>query len=360
MALIYVAINKINGNRYIGVTTTSLYRRAYMHKWHARKHATNGLLHAAMRKYGEDEFEFSVLLDDLPNDDAMRIERAIIAELRPEYNIAEGGYGALGVKWSDGRRKTMTEALKAAWTQERRDAIEEKFGTKEKNRIKRERVRLGLIRRRPRRSVVHVGSGDVYSTIQDAAKAHDLCAVTVKHSCVVGTITRAGAFAFADEGRDAASEIGKRVIMQNERRLAASRARMRPVIRLNDGATYPSVKYAARMNDVTAMSIVQSCQSGAIIHGELVFAYASEGAPLANKHDKSPEQRTKQRDGQIRGLSRSWAAARKRVVCLDTNQEFDSISAAAKCAGTTAALVSAAIYRGGRASGRRFAFVGGA
>lgn len=58
--VIYCATNIINDKRYIGQTIRSVKRRTQEHKWYA----SNGSelpIHRAIRKYGEDNFEWSVI-----------------------------------------------------------------------------------------------------------------------------------------------------------------------------------------------------------------------------------------------------------------------------------------------------------
>jgi hypothetical protein len=59
--IIYIAKNKVNGKCYVGQTTKGLNRRRRDHIWDA-KNGAKFIFHYAIKKYGEDAFEFYRLL----------------------------------------------------------------------------------------------------------------------------------------------------------------------------------------------------------------------------------------------------------------------------------------------------------
>lgn len=92
MALIYQATNRLNGKRYIGVTRKKLARRQNGHKQKAAAGAISRF-HAAIRKYGWNAFEWSVLAEYETWQEAVVAEVEFIAERKPEYNVLPGGEG---------------------------------------------------------------------------------------------------------------------------------------------------------------------------------------------------------------------------------------------------------------------------
>lgn len=92
-ALVYQATNIVNGKRYIGFTSRTLAAREWEHRAYARK-GGGYMLQRAMRKYGGDNFTFSVLGDfDGDVELAKLYEIEAIAKYKPEYNILSGGEG---------------------------------------------------------------------------------------------------------------------------------------------------------------------------------------------------------------------------------------------------------------------------
>jgi group I intron endonuclease len=103
MPIVYLATNTVNGHRYVGKTVGSLANRRSNHIY--RANCGQGYrLHAALRKYGPDAFEWSVVATFETERQAYDAEVAWIAELRPEYNVTAGGEGATGLTLSEDAR----------------------------------------------------------------------------------------------------------------------------------------------------------------------------------------------------------------------------------------------------------------
>jgi group I intron endonuclease len=108
-AFVYLATNRINGKRYVGVTGKTLDRRRSQHEWEA----SHGKLkcryfHFALQKYGFSNFEWRVLLHCHDYADGLQEEIRLISEIKPEYNLTDGGQGGLGRKISDEARAKMS------------------------------------------------------------------------------------------------------------------------------------------------------------------------------------------------------------------------------------------------------------
>lgn len=103
MGLIYIATNQINGKFYVGKTTKTLEHRrqghANMARWNSQTY-----FHRAIRKYGFNQFKFSVLEICGCEEALSKRERFWIAELKAQkcgYNLTEGGEGSSGRKLSE-------------------------------------------------------------------------------------------------------------------------------------------------------------------------------------------------------------------------------------------------------------------
>jgi len=92
---IYIITNMINGKKYIGLTN-SLTKR-----WNKHKNAkgSSPALHAAIKKYGVDKFDFVNYAIAFGSDSAKFIEKMLIAEYNTQaphgYNLTAGGDGTL-------------------------------------------------------------------------------------------------------------------------------------------------------------------------------------------------------------------------------------------------------------------------
>lgn len=92
--IIYCATNKVNGKSYVGMTKTTLEQRRNSHHTSART-GSKLYFHNAIRKYGEENFEWRVIAY-CPDESQMRhLESLLIRYYKYEgcYNIADGGAG---------------------------------------------------------------------------------------------------------------------------------------------------------------------------------------------------------------------------------------------------------------------------
>lgn len=106
---IYTISNKIDGKQYIGISS-NLKRR-----WKDHKNADGWCvaLHNAIKKYGENSFNFSHIADAFDWESACYIEKSLIKELNTKapngYNLTNGGDGTLGFKHSKEECKRRSE-----------------------------------------------------------------------------------------------------------------------------------------------------------------------------------------------------------------------------------------------------------
>lgn len=95
--IIYQAKNKINGKKYIGQTIRSFVQRKYEHIA-ASKNGCKNYFHSAIRKYGKENFEWTILEENVLNKKRLdEIEIFYIGyfdTLAPNgYNLTIGGSG---------------------------------------------------------------------------------------------------------------------------------------------------------------------------------------------------------------------------------------------------------------------------
>lgn len=95
--VVYRVRNLIDGKHYVGVTRRGLGRREHEHRYSARKADSNSLLHRAMRKYGEENFAFEIVMDfDGDYARAMLYEAELVEKEKPAYNLVPGGLNKVG------------------------------------------------------------------------------------------------------------------------------------------------------------------------------------------------------------------------------------------------------------------------
>ena len=193
--IVYIAVNKINGHRYVGLTRLTLEKRRERHISHAA-HGRSQHFYRAIRKYGADAFEFSEIARCPTYKEACQEERRQIASLNPEYNKTAGGEGVVGHRHSAETRKKMSVAKqgKGPWGKGQcPDYIREKLSIAAKNR--RGRIKLTGDRREAvlamakranaarRRGVVCLTDGKSYISTTEAAAAYSITTGTVANLC---------------------------------------------------------------------------------------------------------------------------------------------------------------------------------
>lgn len=109
---VYVHTNKINGKRYVGVTS----KAKPEHRWNSgRGYKENSHFYSAVEKYGWDQFEHTILFDNLTEDEAKDTEKRLISEWNTQdpshgYNMTSGGDGTPGCHPSDETRAKLSNA----------------------------------------------------------------------------------------------------------------------------------------------------------------------------------------------------------------------------------------------------------
>lgn len=256
--VVYMATNKINGKRYIGASVKGLKSRRGAHL----KKAFSGergcpRFYNAIRKYGPSSFRWTVLKSFKNKSTAFEYERYIIRELRPEYNVSEGGLGPLGVKaWN--RVKVM--CLETGVVYESMDAAGRDIG---------------------------VSSGDICNVCKGNKRRH-----TIKgfHFIVFERpLSEQERMSLIDQKKLKMVEDRKRVSVLKERlnpvqdgvdvlgrSAAGPMSNARKVVCLDDGRRFDSASAAAKYYGASPSPIIELClgQRGRKTVRGLRFAYA--------------------------------------------------------------------------------------
>lgn len=116
----YMITNSVNGKRYIGMTKFQLEQRWKAHCYGSIKGVQTSLARA-IRKYGKEHFCLKILYEAVNRQELSMVEKAMIAQYSPEYNITYGGdegiRDASKVYWSKpGTREHASKVHKKIWS----------------------------------------------------------------------------------------------------------------------------------------------------------------------------------------------------------------------------------------------------
>ena len=103
----YLITNKINNKGYVGITTRSLDRRWYEHRFVAN--SCGQLLAKAINKYGEQAFEIMPIASAKTLENLKEVEKDLIIQFQTKvpfgYNLTDGGDGVFGFKQSEEQKE---------------------------------------------------------------------------------------------------------------------------------------------------------------------------------------------------------------------------------------------------------------
>ena len=112
--IVYMATNRVNGKTYIGQTIQDLSRRKSSHKCDSTTHKGTSYFYNSIRKYGFDNFVWSILCKCESKDELDEMEFHYIKSYHSHiseggYNISYGGDGGLiGHKMSEETKRKMS------------------------------------------------------------------------------------------------------------------------------------------------------------------------------------------------------------------------------------------------------------
>lgn len=119
--LIYEAYNKNNGKSYIGLTTKTLESRKSQHI-RSSKSGSKAHFHKAIRKHGEDAFEWSEVFRTSDVQSLYEKEKLMISLFEPWqlYNKSLGGeHSAFGMKHTDATKEACRKSSLKMWSGKR-------------------------------------------------------------------------------------------------------------------------------------------------------------------------------------------------------------------------------------------------
>lgn len=113
--IIYLIKNRLNSKAYVGMTKRSLKQCWREHIRNARVNKDEMLIYSAIRKYGPEAFEVSMLqecttIEEMKNAEPRWIEKlGTHASLGCGYNMTFGGEGISGYRHTEKTKKKMSE-----------------------------------------------------------------------------------------------------------------------------------------------------------------------------------------------------------------------------------------------------------
>lgn len=119
--IVYEHKNKLNGKRYIGITSRPIEKR-WGKNGNQYTEKKNKCFYNAIKKYGWDNFEHNILFNNLTEEEAKQKEKELIAKYhtcvfdknKNGYNLTYGGEGTNGFKQSIETRIKMSENRKGS------------------------------------------------------------------------------------------------------------------------------------------------------------------------------------------------------------------------------------------------------
>lgn len=120
---VYVHINKVNGKKYVGITS-----RKINYRWNSGKgYKSQPKFYNAICKYGWDNFDHEIISSNLTENEAKNFEILLIDKLdsvKNGYNQTYGGEGLNGYKFSEETKNKIREkAIGRKLSEETKDKI---------------------------------------------------------------------------------------------------------------------------------------------------------------------------------------------------------------------------------------------
>lgn len=114
---VYLITNRVNGKRYVGITSRN-YEVRFREHVNEALNGSKSILHNAIRKYGPDNFDVILLESGISDENACDKEMYYIKlyntfyTSKIGYNMTLGGMGVVGHRHDEVTRKKISEGLK--------------------------------------------------------------------------------------------------------------------------------------------------------------------------------------------------------------------------------------------------------
>lgn len=289
-SIVYMAVNQVNGKRYIGITSRYLCWRKYGHFASAEKNNSPTYFHRAIRKYGRKNFVFEVLINCETFEEANKLEIKFIAEMKPEYNLAKGGGGYLGYKPSEEERQRASVRMKGRpsfWIGKKLPASFLAGGDRWRNSdegVKSWAQCRTLGPKILRRQIVCLDDGRIFESILAASAAYGINSASISTVCKRSTKRRtAGGMVFRyfgdHEGGFEDAQASKAAANKKGRKL--ERPHYQKAVRcVDDGRVFDSAVMAASFYKVDHGTISAVCRKDKHYHTAAgrKFEFASRDA----------------------------------------------------------------------------------
>lgn len=109
--IVYLATNKVNGKKYVGITKNTLEQRKIQHM-HTANTQKGSKFQKALRKYGVDGFTWEVIDTAITYEELLWKEMFYIKKYNSYengYNSTSGGEGTIGIVGEDRHNAVLTE-----------------------------------------------------------------------------------------------------------------------------------------------------------------------------------------------------------------------------------------------------------
>ncbi len=258
-----MAVNIINGKKYIGVTGQPLKIRASQHGYAAKSNTNNGAFHRAIRKYGFEVFEFFVIKECGTCYEAFQEEIRLIDEFKPEYNSTKGGEGQMGRIMSEAGKKRISDAHKGniynlgKIRSEKTRARLREVSLSEEGKAN-WKIYSSFGPKASAKKVVCLNDWVIYESASAAARHYNVQKSSVIEVCgrnefrktVKGLV-----FRYLGDHFDDVNE----VLDASKNRNRTGYNSKKKVIRLDDGEIYSSIKEAAKKCNVSCANLSMVC-----------------------------------------------------------------------------------------------------
>jgi group I intron endonuclease len=260
--IVYKSTNIVNGNFYIGATSTGIDNRRKSHLVDARS-GKGGckVFHRAVQKYGEQSFSWEIIAVLETFSDMMLKEIELIAELKPQYNMTKGGEGVVGLERTKEWRDKVSKALKG-----RKLSLEQ----------------VEALRKMDKsfqyKSIICLNDNKFFESVKAAKQHYNIADVSGifrgEQKAVSGLYFEFSDKPYSDE--ECSEKFLEKSTACFEAIASRTKKNWRAVICLNDAKQYDRVSQAARAYDLAPIQVVNSCKEGTIVKKNLRFVYLED------------------------------------------------------------------------------------